>query len=284
MAHPPSIVVDHSIQNNAPPVATAQAQLNSLTVGNNILDDSDAPEADAIQDPENIVLEAKAFAHGGRANVYKATWTRSGGQVHVAVKVLRLNGISRSVEYAERLARVDLRLSREMFVWKDLEHPRITPFLGYMKSKNRLILDDSPILVSPYYANGNLVTYLSTNPDADVFALLEQAGEGLLYLHTRTPQIAHLDIKGENILVTDLHEASICDFGVARVLDDTLTGFFATSNPVFTLTFAAPEVLDGDVRPGTAADVYSFAGLILQVLSGKPPYWEIISKTKILTN
>jgi len=80
-------------------------------------------------------------------------------------------------------------------------------------------------------------------------------------------------MKMENILVTDDHEASICDFGVARVLDNISTGY-TTSNPGHTLAFMSPELLDGD-KGGTPADVFAFAGLILQTLSGCAPYHKI---------
>ncbi|KAG8902229.1 hypothetical protein FRB99_004715 [Tulasnella sp. 403] len=255
----------------------------------------DQPEAKEIRDPHTLIFEAKPFAFGGRADVYRATWCpRNAGtteRINVAVKVLRFSGMSQDMmqDYSKQLAKIDKRLSREMYTWENLHHKYITPFLGFMRSKNSLILGDSPFLVSPYYANGNLVLYLHNNhdnPSVDVFKLLEQAAEGLTYLHTRNPPIAHLDIKGENILINDNHEASICDFGVARVLDDITKGFYMTSNPVMTLAFASPEIVMGnDDAVGTEADVYAFAGLILQALSGKPPYWKIRNNSaKIATN
>lgn len=99
-------------------------------------------------------------------------------------------------------------------MWEKLHHPRITPLLGYMRSTNDIILGDSPFLVSPFYANGNLQVYLYKNPSADRLALvrfgnvslslytecdvsqLYQAAEGLNYLHTFPGyHIAHLDMK-----------------------------------------------------------------------------------------
>ncbi|KAG8897174.1 hypothetical protein FRB99_008387, partial [Tulasnella sp. 403] len=269
---------------------SSAAQMNALAVDNardNNSLDSDAPEADTIPDPHNIVLEDKLLAIGGRADVFRATWTKDGNpndKIQVAVKILRLSGMSRDVpdDYDAQLAKLDQRLGRESFTWKNLKHDHITPFLGYLKSRNDVIPGDNPILVSPYYANGNLVNYLRSNPNADVFALLEQAAEGLLYLHTRKPRVAHLDIKGENILINDDHKASLCDFGIARILDNIASGFYTTTNQAMTLPFASPEMQLGK-RVDTAADVYSFAGLILQALSGIHPYWEIRAAPAMIT-
>jgi len=131
---------------------------------------------------------------------------------------------------------------------------------------------DRPFLVAPYYVNGNLSVYLHKNQDADKLTLLYQAAQGLNYLHSFTPSsIVHLDVKAENILINDEREASICDFGVARVLDNVSTGW-TTSNPGYTIRFASPEVLVGE-KGGTPSDVYSFARLILHVLSGKLPFY-----------
>lgn len=113
---------------------------------------------------------------------------------------------------------------------------------------------------------------------------LRHAASGLNFLHTFEPfPIAHLDIKGvillpltfrrdvrayflqqENILINDAEEASICDFGVSRMMDELSTGF-TTSNPVLTLSFAPPEILNGG-KGDTTADAFSFGGLMLQVV------------------
>lgn len=68
----------------------------------------------------------------------------------------------------------------------------------------------------------------------------------------------------ENILINDAEEASICDFGVSRMMDELSTGF-TTSNPVLTLSFAPPEILNGG-KGDTTADAFAFGGLMLQVL------------------
>lgn len=240
------------------------------------ISDVDAPEAEEIADARTIQLESKPFAFGGCADVYRGTWKPSWSKtnVSVAVKVLRFSGMSKegNQDYAKQMAKIDRRLAREMFVWQKARHPNLTPLLGFMRSTNSILLGDCPFLVSPYYKNGNMNAYLGKHPNADVLAILRQAASGLNFLHTFEPfPIAHLDIKGENILINDAEEASICDFGVSRMMDELSTGF-TTSNPVLTLSFAPPEILNGG-KGNTTADAFSFGGLMLQALSGKAPYY-----------
>ncbi|KAG9026829.1 hypothetical protein FS837_004494 [Tulasnella sp. UAMH 9824] len=103
-----------------------------------------------------------------------------------------------------------------------------------------------------------------------------QAACGLEYLHAQTPPVCHADIKPENVLVNDLFRAVLSDFGLSRVLGGV--GYhsgFTTSNTVKgTYNYTAPELFNDDnPRPTLNTDVYAFGGLILTVLSGKPPFY-----------
>lgn len=51
------------------------------------------------------------------------------------------------------------RLKREVWAWEKLVHPNITPLLGYKSG-------EEPLLITPYYINGNLIQYLKSHPDA----------------------------------------------------------------------------------------------------------------------
>lgn len=59
-----------------------------------------------------------------------------------------------------------------MHTWKRLHHQRITPLYGYMACGNAILSGDRPILVSPYYKNKDLGTYLHKNPGADKLYLV----------------------------------------------------------------------------------------------------------------
>lgn len=67
----------------------------SSAISTDSLASSNEPEAEQIQDGNTIKLEPKPFAIGGYADVYRATWKKPNvGEIVVAVKVLRMKGIS----------------------------------------------------------------------------------------------------------------------------------------------------------------------------------------------
>ncbi|KAG8939191.1 hypothetical protein FRC04_006831 [Tulasnella sp. 424] len=247
------------------------------------ISDVDAPEAEEIIDAHTIQLESKPFAFGGCADVYRGTWKPSWSKtnVSVAVKVLRFSGMSKegNQDYPKQMAKIDRVRAANLHKGVSFDHllramptgpPAARPGdVGLAKGSSPQYYTTPGL----HAENGNMNVYLSKHSNADVLALLHQAAGGLNFLHTFEPfPIAHLDIKGENILINDAEEASICDFGVSRMMDELSTGF-TTSNPVLTLSFAPPEILNGG-KGDTTADAFSFGGLMLQALSGKAPYYK----------
>ncbi|KAG8917837.1 Ankyrin repeat and protein kinase domain-containing protein 1, partial [Tulasnella sp. 417] len=102
-----------------------------------------------------------------------------------------------------------------------------------------------------------------------------QAATGLYHLHSLTPPICHADIKPENVLINDWCEAALSDFGLSRVLLglEESSGLTTTGVVRGTLRYMAGELhIDEKRRPNLETDVFAFGGLILTVMSGKPPF------------
>ncbi|KAJ7231804.1 kinase-like domain-containing protein, partial [Mycena rebaudengoi] len=100
---------------------------------------------------------------------------------------------------------------------------------------------------------------------------------GLQFLHANN--IIHGDLKVQNVLVDKRGVPCICDFGVSKIVSRR---GFTTSN-VGTAPYMAPEllfVIDGvgtsrqeSAYPSVikSSDVYSFALLVLEILTSEPP-------------
>jgi len=84
--------------------------------------------------------------------------------------------------------------------------------------------------------------------------------EGLQYLHSKN--IAHLDIKLENLLLGNDYLLKIADFDLAQNTNDALLISKGTAN------YRAPEVKSGNCTDFLAADIYS-AGICLYTLIAK---------------
>ncbi|KIO21929.1 hypothetical protein M407DRAFT_79786, partial [Tulasnella calospora MUT 4182] len=154
------------------------------------------------------------------------------------------------------------RIIRETSIWMRSKHPNILPFLGYQ------VIDGEPRLVSRWMNNGSLDTYLKTHSkisDVDKLILLQQAAEGLAYLHASVPPIAHGDLKPENILITDELTAALCDMGVSRVILDGHTGLTTSGSAAGSAGFQAKELIMGESLSTVKSDIYAIGGVILEV-------------------
>ncbi|KDQ64698.1 hypothetical protein JAAARDRAFT_235479 [Jaapia argillacea MUCL 33604] len=105
-------------------------------------------------------------------------------------------------------------------VWKVDGGEYIVPFYGFTCSEKSL-----PILVSPYFENGNAIDFVDAHPDVDHRALIMDIAKGLTVLHMMQPQpIAHGGLRGMNvkILVTGRStiRALLSDFGLSKLMSD----------------------------------------------------------------
>lgn len=73
-------------------------------------------------------------------------------------------------------------------------------------------------------------------------------------------------VKSANVLLSQ-NAAKICDFGLSRILNDTL----ATMTTVGTPAWTAPEVLRGE-KYSIYADVYSFGVIVWEVTMKAVPF------------
>ena len=64
------------------------------------------------------------------------------------------------------------RLKRETWVWNQLDHPNVLPFLGISKDAGEE--GSAPALITPFCANGDVLDYLKQTPNADRLHLVSQ--------------------------------------------------------------------------------------------------------------
>ncbi|KAG8916209.1 hypothetical protein FRC01_003298 [Tulasnella sp. 417] len=207
---------------------------------------------------------------GSYSDVWRGTWAHQGVEMVVCIKCLRNNppAADPTAPTLTPRERFERRIRRETLV--QLRHPNVSPFLGYQ------FVHDQPWLVSPWMHNGSLPTYLKSHPDLSEFDKLRfllQAARGLAYLHGSDPPIAHGDLKPENILITDEITAALADMGASRLILDGHTGLTTSGTAPGSAGFQAKELIMGESLPTTKSDIYAMAGVILETLSGKPPFY-----------
>ena len=96
-------------------------------------------------------------------------------------------------------------------------------------------------------------------------SILDEVCLGLRYLHSRNPPIVHRDLTPNNILLSYRLEAKITDLGVAKVMkmdkQKTMTKLPGTPD------FMPPEALSKRPVYGPSLDVFSYGGVILNVIT-----------------
>ncbi|KIJ13862.1 hypothetical protein PAXINDRAFT_116831 [Paxillus involutus ATCC 200175] len=177
-----------------------------------------------------------------------------------------------------------------MSIWTSLDHINILPLLGTTMGFGRL-----PAMVSPWLENGALTSYLERRGDIlttmEKFALLGDVAAGLQYLHSQS--VVHGDLSGPNVLIDDNGRACICDFSLSTLLTELGGSTLETSVPrAGTLRWTAPELLELEVPedeknpprsvPTPKSDVYSFGRIMLQILTGKIPYYYYTREPQVI--
>lgn len=83
--------------------------------------------------------------------------------------------------------------------------------------------------------------------------------------------VADLSFLQENTLVDDQGNAQLCDFGLAKILDDVPSGLTITKTTAWSLRYAAPELVANREKLHTLrSDVWAWGCLALVVSAPKP--------------
>ena len=101
--------------------------------------------------------------------------------------------------------------------------------------------------------------------------LAYQILSGLHYLHRR--KIVHRDIKPSNLLINARRQVKIADFGVSRILAQTMD---PCNSSVGTIAYMSPERINTDLNHGRydgyAGDIWSLGVSILEFYLGRFPF------------
>ncbi|KAJ7919572.1 kinase-like domain-containing protein [Mycena leptocephala] len=205
-------------------------------------------------------------AGGGFGDIWKGL---VGGQA-VAVKSMRQfmgDDVKASIK----------KFGREALIWRQLSHPNLFPFFGLYVLDNRLCL------ISPWMDNGDLKRFLGNAPSGiDRVSLIADIATGLEYLHSK--HVVHGDLKAANILVTPSGRACITDFGLSSIVDELSLKMTCSSHSgrAGTVRYQAPELLSNDSSNHFGSDVYAFACVCYEILTGKVPFFEVSNEAAVI--
>lgn len=88
---------------------------------------------------------------------------------------------------------------------------------------------------------------------------------GVEYCHAR--RILHRDLKPQNLLIDEMRNLKLADFGLARAFGIPLRSH---THEVVTLWYRAPEILLGSRHYSTAVDIWSIGCIFAEMVLKKP--------------
>lgn len=199
---------------------------------------------------------------GGMGVVLRAHDRRHGGEVALKVLPAHLAGNPVVVERFRREARAAF----------ELRDPHVVPVHGFGEVDGRLYL--SMRLVDGEDLARILARRAPLEPRRAA-GILRQAAHALDAAHAAG--LVHRDVKPANLLVVESRDdfTALTDFGIARAVGpDPDTALTETGATVGTLAYLAPERLSGTDTVDGRADVYALTCVLVEMLTGRPPFPE----------
>jgi serine/threonine protein kinase len=211
------------------------------------------------------------IGRGGMGTVYKALDRRdieAGNSSFIAIKIIN--------EKYQSDANLIKNLYSETRKTQSLAHPNIVTVYDFDR-------DGDTIFMTMEYLEGiSLKRYIHNfekceTSEPDAFEFISGIGSALSYAHKKN--IIHSDLKPGNVFIEKNNQIKVLDFGISRVIEQTLeekdmTMFDAGNLGGNTPAYASLEILN-EIDPDPADDVYALACIFYELLTGKHPFGRV---------
>lgn len=219
-----------------------------------------AGEAQVYTLEQLMKASAELLGKGTMGTTYKAVLDN---RLIVSVKRLdavKLAGVTKEV------------FERHMGSVGGLRHPNLVPLRAYFQAK------EERLLVYDYQPNGSLFSLVHGSKSTrakplhwtSCLKIAEDVAQGLSYIH-QAWRLVHGNLKSTNVLLGSDFEACLTDYCLAALSTTTTTTSTSSSDPNAD-NYGAPETKNSTHQATPKSDVYSFGILLIELLTGKPPF------------
>ncbi|KIJ50888.1 hypothetical protein M422DRAFT_27033, partial [Sphaerobolus stellatus SS14] len=203
-------------------------------------------------DVSKYVARTKLVSLNANSSLWRGTYQRDNENKVVALKYLGNAG-----QVLGKNERESLQF--EIYRWSCLDHRHIARILGFILSTDH---PNEIGIISPWYNNSNLLSYLSENPTVNRVKKMAMIASGLKYLHEH--EIVHGDVRCANALVKEDGTVVLNDYG-QEAIQNTLHPPEISDDATFisTISWSSPERIMSQIW-SKESDVYAFASTCLE--------------------
>lgn len=200
-------------------------------------------------------IKLEQLGEGSYATVFK-------GFSHLTNQVVALKEIRLQEEEGAPFTAI-----REASLLKELKHNNIVTLHDIIHTRETLTFVFE-------YVHTDLSQYMERYGSGgggldprNVKLFLFQLLRGLAYCHQR--RVLHRDVKPQNLLISEIGELKLADFGLARAKSVPSHTY---SHEVVTLWYRPPDVLLGSTEYSTSLDMWGVGCIFVEMLTGLPTF------------